>query len=767
MAAHIGLFLVLMPGLAQVAALPAVADSQDTAIAVAQGTPDTPRQQIGATKNLPSLVPASVTAAPVTAKRGKQKIKSLKGAVGPDIAPRTQSTRAVSSTRLPAGTARAEALDAAAAAPVIKDMWPLDGAPSVSTTPTLVAYASEGTSPYRYEFTVCEQPKEDEGQPEGCFGRDGTPYPSVWSGALPAEVNRWQVPAGELKWATVYAWTVKVTDASGGSVTSPYRTFVTGVRQPSVGSQLANRDSNGQEFQAVSGNYTTTVVDASVATVGPALSIARTYNSLDARRDGLFGAGWSTRYDMRIQVEPSAALLVTYPDGRRLRFAPKGGGSFQAPPGMQATLAQVSGGGWKLMDQSSTVYHFNGQGRLTRIVDGRGRAQELSYNANGTLAKVTAVGGRSLTFTWSGSHIGTVSTDPVDGAPQTWTYTYDGDKLSTACNPTSAPNCTTYHYATGSLYRGLVEDDEPVGCWRLGEPSIFGPTPTPCVPPICIPQGTTQARSLGWGAGEATYSGVDLEQPGALAGSADTSASFDGDASLVELPDNAIARLDDRLSLELWFKTTTSGILAYTSAERPSSSIPAFFQEGQPLLYVGTDGKLRGQFRTFDASGSPITSPITSSGAVNNGQWHHVVLSGAANNQSLYLDGAAVGSLAGTIDHDWMAYAAIGEGATHNWPATKPPTFTPPCGGLTARSTRSPCTTGRSATPRPPNTTRPASPHRTYWTRSLCRPGGYGRKTPTTRPRTGCKATPMSTAAPGSRPSPARSTRRRASPRSP
>ncbi|MFI6744473.1 RHS repeat-associated core domain-containing protein [Nonomuraea sp. NPDC050451] len=454
---------------------------------------------------------------------------------------------------------------------------------------------------------------------------------------------------------------------------------MTGVRQPSVGSQLANRDSNGQEFQSVSGNYTTTVVDASVATVGPALSIARTYNSLDARRDGLFGAGWSTRYDMRIQVETGASLLVTYPDGRRLRFAPKGDGTFYPPSGMHATLAEVSGGGWKLMDKSSTVYHFNGQGRLTRIVDGRGRAQELSYNADGTLAKVTAVGGRSLTFTWSGSHIASVSTDPVDGAPQTWTYTYDADKLSTACNPMPAPNCTTYRYTTGSLYRGLVEDDEPVGYWRLSEPSLQpNPTPTPtpnCTinPLLCVPQGTTQARSLGWGAESATYSGVDLEQPGALAGSTDTSAAFDGDA-LVQLPDNAIARLNDRLSLELWFKTTTSGILAYTSAERPSSSIPVFFQQGQPLLYVGTDGKLRGQFRTLDASGSPITSPITSSGAVNNGQWHHVVLSGAANNQSLYLDGAAVGSLAGTIDHDWMAYAAVGEGATHNWPATKPPT---------------------------------------------------------------------------------------------
>ncbi|MGW2219599.1 DUF6531 domain-containing protein [Nonomuraea sp. NPDC001684] len=184
------------------------------------------------------------------------------------------------------------------------------------------------------------------------------------SGTLPSGVNRWTVPTDALKWGTTYAWRVDVTDAWSGTASSAYRTFVTGVRQPTIGSQLANRDIGGQEYQAVTGNYTTTVVDASVATVGPALTVARTYNSLDARRDGLFGAGWSTRYDMRIQMEPSTSLLVTYPDGRRLRFAPKGDGTFQAPPGMYATLAAVSGGGWKLMDKSSTVYHFSGQGAL-------------------------------------------------------------------------------------------------------------------------------------------------------------------------------------------------------------------------------------------------------------------------------------------------------------------------------------------------------------------------------------------------------------------
>ncbi|MEV1247131.1 RHS repeat-associated core domain-containing protein [Nonomuraea sp. NPDC049750] len=677
--ARVAVFLALVPGLAQVAVLPAVADSRDAAVA-AQGTPDTPRQQMGVTKDLPSLVPASVTTAPVTGKAARSKIKPPKGALVPDIAARTQSTKSASAA-LPSGVARAEARDASEDGPEIDDMWPLNGALSGSVTPTLVAHADGGESPYRYKFTVCKAPSEDEQSSSNydlwCYwtAPDGTlRLPVAYSGQLAAGVNTWKVPADSLKWDWTYAWKVEATDATGETVASAYRTFVTGIRQPSVGSQLATRDKSGQEFQAVSGNYTTTVVDASVATAGPALSVVRSYNSLDARRDGLFGAGWSTRFDMRVEAEPSTSLLVTYPDGRRLRFSPKGDGSFLPPPGMHATLAAVSGGGWKLMDKSSTVYHFNGQGRLTRIVDARGLAQELTYGSDGKLSKATSVG-RSLNFTWNGAHVSTVSTDPVNGEPLTWSYSYEGDKLTTTCNPGPTPNCTTYAYNTGSLYRGLVEDDEPVGYWRLGAPAPQ-PTPTPTapcpLPPLCGPQGTNEFPSLGWGLGPAPYTRITLDQPGALVGSTDTSATLDGESE-IELPANALARLSGPLSLELWFKTTSSGTLAYTAREKPSYVLhPFLFKGGTPLLTVGTDGKLRGQFRTLDTSGADIDSPITSAAAVNNGQWHHAVLSGTGTSQTLYLDGVALGSLTGKIDHNWMAYTAIGTGVTSSWPASKP-----------------------------------------------------------------------------------------------
>ncbi|WP_162795203.1 hypothetical protein, partial [Nonomuraea lactucae] len=219
-----------------------------------------------------------------------------------------------------------------------------------------------------------------------------------------------------------------------------------------------------------------------------------------------------------------------------MRFAGKGDGTYQAPPGMHAVLADVAGGGWRLMDTSATSYHFDASGRLLKIADGRGRAQTLHYGSDGKISKVSAVGGRALHFTWQGSRVASVSTDPVDGQSLTWTYTYTGDNLTGVCAPVAAPNCTTYTYGDGSRYRGLVLDAEPVGYFRFGEGASGNP----------VNEGSS--GSTGW------YKDVSLGQPGALEGSTDTAAGFT--KSHLALPPNILARLRNRVSIEGWFKTT-------------------------------------------------------------------------------------------------------------------------------------------------------------------------------------------------------------------
>src|SRR5262249_8521261 len=106
---------------------------------------------------------------------------------------------------------------------------------------------------------------------------------------------------------------------------------------------------------------------------------------------------------------------------------------------------------------------------------------------------------------------------------------------------------------------------------------------------------------------------------------------FDGANDEVALP-NGLISSRTVLTLELWFRTTGGGVLfgyqntAYPAG--PSNYVPA--------LYVGTDGKLRGQFY------NGVAAPIATAGTVNNGGWHHVALVGNVTTQSMYLDGALV-----------------------------------------------------------------------------------------------------------------------------
>ncbi|MFI6816008.1 RHS repeat-associated core domain-containing protein [Nonomuraea sp. NPDC050328] len=517
-------------------------------------------------------------------------------------------------------------------------------------TPVLSANARPATeAAVKYWFQVCE----------------GTSPNWTWCASSPdwTAAGAWQVPANKLTWGKTYSWMAKAA-TTYTTVTSAWRTFTPTPDQGGINALAGG--AQGKEFNQVSGNYAHTATDASVTVAGPPLSVTRTYNSLDSRTDGLFGAGWSTRWDMRIEPEPGGNVLITYPNGQQLRFAAKSDGSFAAPSGIFATLAAEPAGGWRLMDKSATSYWFNAAGALVKIADRRGRAQEMVRGSDGRLAKVTAVGGRSLTFTWTGNHITSVSTDPVNGAPMTWTYTYDGDQLAKVCPPESATACTTYAYTAASRYKSAVINSAPGFYYRLNESS----TQT----------GTIVSSSAGWNITEeqakltgTTPADLGTGVQGALGGSPDTAMRFKGAATstFVQLPRSTISGQGGQLAVEAWFKTTASGTVI--GMQNSADNTPSAFT---PVVYVGTDGKLRAQFYT--GAHAPITSPAV----VNDGTWHHVVLSAVSSKaptsttpgestQTLYLDGVALGTLAGEIKHGDQWETRIGSGyASTAWPAS-------------------------------------------------------------------------------------------------
>ncbi|GAB6902710.1 RHS repeat-associated core domain-containing protein [Kineosporia succinea] len=519
--------------------------------------------------------------------------------------------------------------------PVVKQLYPDNGYESPTLAPQLWAQAMDvdaASSALTYKFQVCEVPDEGQTAP-ACAVRD---YSSKVS---------WTLPSGTLAWSKHYTWQAWVKDANGSVTTEGKADLFTTVPQPAVSANVsgsANADASLDVDPQV-GNYTTSSMDAPVVTTGPALNVLRTYNSLDPRRTGMFGAGWTTVYDMQVVPDDdgSGNVVVTYSDGRQVRFGRNADGTYAAPTGRIAALTQnASTKAWLLSDRGGAKYAFNAEGRLVSVSDSFGRYLEMSYDSAGHLTQAqsvpnTSVEGteRTLTFTWSGSHVASVSTDPVDGKPLTWTYTYTGDLLAKACAPGEV--CTSYTYADGSHYRTAVLEDRPDSYYRLGE--------TDGDPDV----GSEIAVNLGKDSG--TYNAPTLDTAGAIAGSPDTAVTLNGTSSSVALPKGSVRRSVNQ-AVELWFKTTSNGpLLGYQDKDLTATSTL-----GVPTLYVGTDGKLRGQFSTGSIA------PITTSGTVNDGQWHHAVLSASGNVTTLYLDSSKVGTLSAAITQDTLSGNQVG-----------------------------------------------------------------------------------------------------------
>jgi RHS repeat-associated protein len=456
----------------------------------------------------------------------------------------------------------------------------------------------------------------------------------------------WTVPAGDLQWGQSYYWTVQAYDGTNYSPGAVWNALEVEVPQPAVTSSLS-QNSSRQGFDPAIGNYTTEATDAQVSTAGPSLSVVRDYNSRDPRTTGAFGAAWSSVFDAKAteQYNPAGAVssvVVTYPDGSDVGYGKNSSGTFSPPQGRFATLRSVTGG-YTLTDKDDTVYAFTqslGSGiyGITSITDASGRALNFTWVSGEITAMTSATSGRALHLTWStpagatSPHVATVSTDPVTaGQPATaptWTYSYSGDELSSVCPPGTTTACTQYGYTAGSQYRSQVLDEGASSLWPLSETS-----------------GTTAASAVlsNEGSDNGTYSNVTLGQPGPLAGSSATAAGFNGTSSYVQLPDLSEGMLPAQ-TISLWFKTTTAPGVLFSYSDMPLTS-PAYGNIN-PALYIGTDGKLNGALWYGNFTSQIPT--IVSSAAVDDGQWHHVVLAGSYNAQTMWLDGKLVGTAAGS-----------------------------------------------------------------------------------------------------------------------
>ena len=177
--------------------------------------------------------------------------------------------------------------------------------------------------------------------------------------------------------------------------------------------------------------------DLSVAGVGPALTLSRTYSAVNTAYDGPFGYGWSTNIDMRLSVLVAGTAAdplpqrveVTQENGSSVPFGKAGAAGYVTGPGILAALTyDATTQRWRFTRNSSTTFVFDVTGALLSIEDRNGNTVTLARDASGHVTSLSASGGRSLTLTWAGSHVVQVA----DSAGRAVDYAYASGDLTSA-----------------------------------------------------------------------------------------------------------------------------------------------------------------------------------------------------------------------------------------------------------------------------------------------------------------------------------------------
>jgi RHS repeat-associated protein len=542
--------------------------------------------------------------------------------------------------------------------PQINGNSPGDGAVIDSIQPSLWVKFNDVDSPIanaRYEYKICRGP---EGDTTDC------------SVSAQQTAAAWKIPANFLTWGKTVYWYARVSDGTATSVWTPAIELTPQPAQPPVTSHLAGA-SDGSTVPGLNpqiGNFTTAVTDAEVAAVGPALAAQRTYNSQDLRTTGAFGTGWSTPWDQKLTVEAGSTILVVLDSGRTVRFGKNPDGTFDSPLGESLELAATASG-YRMRDTAGDVREFNAAGQLVRIIDAFGRGQTLTYTS-GKLTTVTDdISGRSLTLQWTGTHITAVVVPPAQtgGASTRWTYTYTGDQLTKACSPLSTVDCTSYTYEATSFYEAAVQDANPKAYYTFDG--------------IGISETVANRAADIEGEDDATGTGL-LHTPvgGGLAASDGRALDLGANpASAATLPPNLLTG-SATIGVELWFRAEPGErgiIFSVQKGDDPTASPGCAI----PMLYIGTDGLLHSGL--WADSGADKKIQLNSTARVDDGAWHHVALTTAVTQQTLYLDGAQADTESGrSLDQINCGLGIIGRGwGNVSWAAMSAASEHVPYGG--------------------------------------------------------------------------------------
>jgi RHS repeat-associated protein len=265
------------------------------------------------------------------------------------------------------------------------------------------------------------------------FGTDGFYYKVIENGSgrlsNQARVTILLIPIGDA-------------EDAGTSCTVPPQPYVP--PKPSV------NPSKGEPVNVTNGNMWLQEEDFSLPGPGENISVERTYNSI-LPSSGLFGYGWSTKYDESLQFFADDKMLrLNMPDGKAIYFgrATSSDTFHSVSPDVFGEIVQnidstyiltfrdgrshkFDSGGTLLWQKdrngSQTTLTYSG-GFLTKITDAFGHELYLSPDTNGKIEKLTYDGERIATYTYLPGTDHLESVDYEDGSKYQFTYDTINDR---------------------------------------------------------------------------------------------------------------------------------------------------------------------------------------------------------------------------------------------------------------------------------------------------------------------------------------------------
>ena len=219
---------------------------------------------------------------------------------------------------------------------------------------------------------------------------------------------------------------------------------------------VADIDHAGHPINLTNGNTWISQTDYSIPGLGGGFTLQRTWSSLwqglgsSLGVTGMFGHGWRSTLEERLQIVSPTSLKYWRSDGSQWSYVSTAMGWQQiAPMNDSATLQFDSSTTlFTLSFSNGTKEIFSNPGYLTQIVDRNNLQTTITYDSYGRVQNVTDPAGRTLTFNYVDETSAQVLS-VQDSVGTVATYSYSGTLLS---NVTYADgSALNYNYDANNL----------------------------------------------------------------------------------------------------------------------------------------------------------------------------------------------------------------------------------------------------------------------------------------------------------------------------